>query len=83
MLELGQGIDKNQDGYDVITGACRIQFEVGKSRSFMLDQKDMAEVIRNSTKNTNRIKRLKLAGAGAGGNKGRLIFHSRGWAAEM
>lgn len=37
MLELGQGIDKNQDGYDVITEACRIQFEVGKSRSFMLD----------------------------------------------
>lgn len=83
ILEVEQGIDKNQNGYDVITEACMIQFEVGKSRSFILDQKDIAKVIRNSTKDTDRIKGLKLAGAVAGGNKNRLIFHSRGWAAEM
>lgn len=82
-MEIKQGIDKNQNGYDVITGACRIQSEVGKSGSFILDQRDIAKVIRNSIKNTNRIKGLKLAGVGAGGSKSRLIFHSRGWAAEM
>lgn len=82
-MEVEQGIDKNQNGYDVITEACMIQFEVGKSRSFILDQKDIAKVIRNSTKDTDRIKGLKLAGAVAGGSKNRLIFHSRGWAAEM
>lgn len=82
-MEIEQGIDKNQNGYDVITEACKMQFEVGKSRSSILDQKNIAKVIRNSTKNTDRIKGLKLAGAEAGGNKNRLIFHSRGWAAEV
>lgn len=61
-MEIEQGIDKNQNGYDVITEACRIQFEVDKNRSFILGQKNIANVIRNNTKNTNRIKGLKLPG---------------------
>lgn len=32
ILEIEQGTDKNQKGYDEITEACRIQFEVNKSR---------------------------------------------------